>query len=351
MNIKGVIFGSIFSVISFPTNAEDFFTSVIIPAEVICRDALNFDKSGWDGSVEFSGKVREAAQRGLTVNNCKLLIDENTQVQKIDRSEEPSSSAEKLDGLADDMICRAALTSDGLEWDLRGFAQQIQEAWRRGLSIEKCQQLTGRIPQDSDSDQNNLVGIKDETICRDALNSRADDWDTGYSFRRKVDEAKRRGFTVNRCALLARILYNGNQIDSSNTYLQATTSDLLMNQLSGRPDKVLSPSDLVIQTHKWDGKTVETSLNCIFADNNDFRCVDLIAFSNIRIDFQSFDTEGQKYLEDKCDTRTKSNSLACRITIRFLYNSFSELEVGGLTGKLTTIRPQDGVGRIVRHGR
>lgn len=36
--------------------------------------------------------------------------------------------------------------------------------------------------------------------------------------------------------------------------------------------KRLTANDLAVQTHKWDGKKIQTNAHCFYADKDDFRC-------------------------------------------------------------------------------
>jgi hypothetical protein len=112
--------------------------------------------------------------------------------------------------------------------------------------------------------------------------------------------------------------------------------------------KVLKPSDLAVETSKWDGRVVETTLNCFYADRNEFRCLDAMS-GGVRVDFREFDTDGQAYLEKNCDEIDKISSPRCRVTIRFTYASHSRMEGGGLLGHITVVAAENDVGIIVRH--
>ncbi len=53
--------------------------------------------------------------------------------------------------------------------------------------------------------------------------------------------------------------------------------------------KTLNAADLAVQTHRWEGKLIETTLNCFYADKIDYRCYDYNSFARVRVDFQYFD--------------------------------------------------------------
>ncbi len=119
----------------------------------------------------------------------------------------------------------------------------------------------------------------------------------------------------------------------------------------GNDFEILKPNDLAVETHKWQGMAVQTTLNCFFADRNDYRCFDTQSYARVRVDFRSFDPDGEIFLKENCDRIDKANSNACRVTILFIYDSFDELPVGGFAGHITLVVPEDYKGYVVARGR
>src|SRR5271166_1428815 len=112
---------------------------------------------------------------------------------------------------------------------------------------------------------------------------------------------------------------------------------------------VLRASDLAVQTHRWEGEVVETTLNCFYADKQDYRCYDAKSFARVRVDFVSFDSDGEAFLQRRCDRIDVADTDACRVTLRFTYQSFDVMPSGDSFGDLTLIKPIYRVGIIVRH--
>lgn len=112
--------------------------------------------------------------------------------------------------------------------------------------------------------------------------------------------------------------------------------------------KRLAPTDLAVETHKWEGKVVETTLNCLYADAADFRCFDTRGLARVRVDFNSFNDAGSGYLQLRCDTSSAADTRACLVKLRFIYESSHRQDVGGLLGVMLFIEPRDGYGEIVR---
>ncbi len=102
--------------------------------------------------------------------------------------------------------------------------------------------------------------------------------------------------------------------------------------------------DLAVQTHKWDGKTVETTAMCFYADVNEYRCG---SPNGARIDFNTLEPEAaRKSIEANCDTIQKMLRPACKVRIHFIYESYDVLTNGG--GQETHIViAKDNAGTIV----
>lgn len=117
-------------------------------------------------------------------------------------------------------------------------------------------------------------------------------------------------------------------------------------KVAARDDVVrLSPIDLAAQTHKWDGKTVETTLRCFYADVNEFRCTAHLA--SMRIDFADLQpTDSRASIERDCDTLLKALSRKCMVTLRFVYSGFNEQETNR-SNTITVILAKDNLGTIV----
>lgn len=99
--------------------------------------------------------------------------------------------------------------------------------------------------------------------------------------------------------------------------------------------KVISAADLSVQSHKWDHKIIQVDLSCFYADVGDFRCTG----PRSRVDFTALYPDSEReILERDCDTLDKSRAKKCQRTLRFTYEGFEEMEVGGFLGKLTVAR-------------
>lgn len=118
-------------------------------------------------------------------------------------------------------------------------------------------------------------------------------------------------------------------------------------KVAARDDVVrLSPIDLAAQTHKWDGKTIETTIRCFYADMNEFRCTGHLA--QMRIDFADLQPDSARAaIERNCDTVLKAMSRKCMVTLRFIYLGFTEQETNR-SNTLTVILAKDNLGTIVK---
>ncbi|SOC84799.1 hypothetical protein SAMN05421890_3290 [Ensifer adhaerens] len=85
--------------------------------------------------------------------------------------------------------------------------------------------------------------------------------------------------------------------------------------------KKVKGNDLAVETHKYDGRLIQTTANCFLADKDDIRC---LAGFGARIDFSTVTGEGMSnYLFDKCDTIENLPKNICRFDIQFTYSGFS----------------------------
>lgn len=106
----------------------------------------------------------------------------------------------------------------------------------------------------------------------------------------------------------------------------------------------VSAQDLAVQTHKWDGKTIETVMYCFYADVNEYRCS---TPDGARVDFSDLQPDAARAsLEKNCDTVSKVLSPACRLRLRFVYEGFDVLELGSGATKPVVIA-DEGKGTIV----
>ena len=106
--------------------------------------------------------------------------------------------------------------------------------------------------------------------------------------------------------------------------------------------KKLNASDLTVETHKWQGKKIETVMSCFYADVEDYRCVG----GRARVDFSTISNEeGKQHIEQNCDTVDKSMSNRCTLRIVFVYEDFERREVNR-SENLTYISAQDEKGEV-----
>jgi hypothetical protein len=91
--------------------------------------------------------------------------------------------------------------------------------------------------------------------------------------------------------------------------------------LGGDEVKHLTTADLAVQTHKWDGKQIQATMQCFYADTDEYRCVaGMSGRTGVRIDFQDIEPMNMKTaIENKCDTVEKSRSRQCRVQATFVY--------------------------------
>jgi serine/threonine protein kinase len=102
-----------------------------------------------------------------------------------------------------DEVCKKALNSERTSWDNNAFfANYVQEAQRRGLSIDQCRRLLG-FPAQGTQRQQRLADVE---LCHLALSRDKIQWETSTTYSEHVQEARNRGFTVERCRSFLGIL-------------------------------------------------------------------------------------------------------------------------------------------------
>lgn len=88
--------------------------------------------------------------------------------------------------------------------------------------------------------------------------------------------------------------------------------------------KKLTSMDLAVQTHKWDGKLIQTTGQCFFADKDEYRCAVAPPMESgmVRVDFTTIEPEAMKQLiEYNCDTLQKWATHACSVNMTFTYEA------------------------------
>lgn len=107
-------------------------------------------------------------------------------------------------------------------------------------------------------------------------------------------------------------------------------------------------ADLAVQTHRWDGCLIETKARCLYADLNEYRCM---ADGVTRIDFSDltpYPVRGE--IQANCDTIRKSTtSPRCLVTLQFTYESYAQMDLGGIAGHQTVIMPKNSRGEIISY--
>lgn len=107
----------------------------------------------------------------------------------------------------------------------------------------------------------------------------------------------------------------------------------------------VASSELGVQTHKWEGRVIETTAHCFYADADEYRCV---TGGQGRVDFSTlFPDSAREKIESQCDTTEKMAHDQCRVTIRFVYQEFHQMDIGGLIGHMTIVQAKDGLGAII----
>ena len=164
--------------------------------QYICRGAYNPNSTGWDHSVVFASHVEEAERRGLSVDDCRAAIG----LAVANKSNNDVGSS--MSRLSDQYICRGAYNANSNSWDHSvAFASHMEEAKRRGLSVDDCRVAIGLAVANNSNDDggSSISRLSDQYICRGAYNANSNGWDHSVAFASHMEEAKRRGLSLDDC--------------------------------------------------------------------------------------------------------------------------------------------------------
>ena len=159
----------------------------------------------WNHGSSFANHIQEVKRRGLTLQRCAELTDRTHQMAGSTRSTASSIESRFSTHSDGYVCGIALTRYAPLNWTSSSFyASGVREAKRRELTVERCAQLTGRIHLLTGSTDNGKSTLSNVYVCRFALTSHGNPiaWNTQRAFSKHVHEAKRRGLTLERCAQL-----------------------------------------------------------------------------------------------------------------------------------------------------
>ena len=115
--------------------------------------------------------------------------------------------------------------------------------------------------------------------------------------------------------------------------------------LAAEPTITLTPIELSIPSHKWEGRSIETSLNCAYESVIGYLCGGTGVFMRFQI---LTDDPSHPDLSPVlgCGKEYKLNSVRCLFNVRFVYASYF-LEKLANGGSVTNIKALQGVGLII----
>jgi peptidoglycan hydrolase-like protein with peptidoglycan-binding domain len=183
-----------------------------IPDRLLCDLAVEVGSESapkWDLSL--LAYVQEAQRRGFSTQRCAELTRRGLRVASSNTQSSTPVFEVEYSKIADRLLCDLAVEGGRgpeFKWDL-SLNSYVQEAQRRGFSMQRCAELAGRLRVASSpayrrpapslySEMSNL------DVCIQALTptSQPLSWDIGSNFVRHIQEAARRGLTLQRCAEL-----------------------------------------------------------------------------------------------------------------------------------------------------
>ena len=162
-------------------------------SESICRSALSYYKDSWDGRPQYFEYVNEAKSRGLTVDECRRIIDVLQSAS--------SPQARPYQYFNSNVVCRNALSTDKNSWDNRSqFLSYVDEVKARNLTVDDCKQILNLDNSTYDPKSRPYATMSPELLCQNALASGTmNAWETRPQFLGYVQEAQARNITVDTC--------------------------------------------------------------------------------------------------------------------------------------------------------
>jgi hypothetical protein len=174
-----------------------------VPERELCRKSLNIQGSDWDRHSEYELFVKEAISRHFSVDSCRAILGfakDDGVIVKADDRRKP-------------MICSMALSSDANGWKKDNkYSYFVEEAIRRGLSIDDCRVEIGLVHRQSKTDNDSLQDSAsltypyknrdDAFICSAALLPNHSGWNESHGYRAFLSEAMRRGLTLTECLVV-----------------------------------------------------------------------------------------------------------------------------------------------------
>lgn len=126
---------------------------------------------------------------------------DQTEISQIETTiPEPDQAAPN--GINTVELCSKALDASRLDWSSSASAtNEVSFAKRANITVAECRAVLGvvDVPSSYPKLDYSLAGIENKSLCASALNVQLIDWDSSSIYRDKVNEAQRRGLTIDDC--------------------------------------------------------------------------------------------------------------------------------------------------------
>lgn len=197
--------------ISIEVPIQSYTTSKSTADDLVCKNALNATRDNWDERAPYLDQVVEAKRRGLSVENCRIIIG-------LGPLPRPSTAVSTSVGLREG-LCAEALNSARSAWSNKESATEaVLLAKRLNLDVSDCRVVLGlprgtyasedlqteKIPLENPNGTISgvdLAKLSDSSLCRGAYSPARMTWEQSSMFEAHVAEAKRRGLTVDDCRM------------------------------------------------------------------------------------------------------------------------------------------------------
>jgi serine/threonine protein kinase len=160
----------------------------------LCRAALNSQKDDWESRFPFA--VQEAKRREYTIDYCRRELGLTQSSSNATQSNGNYSNHKPSD------LCQNALVSNKEGWeDQPRYQWAVQEAKRREYTVNDCRSYLGYSNSNSSQPAGYYSNLLPIVLCQAALttNGTQYSWDSTPAYQMEVQEAQRRGYTVDTC--------------------------------------------------------------------------------------------------------------------------------------------------------
>ena len=183
----------------------------------VCTQSLMRSLDAWDTNLGTIDYLREAKNRGFSIKDCANIIKSQKATTASNSDSQSNATGRNTVGShsrdTNLDVCSQALNHLLSDWEYSGgYRDYVSEAKKRGFTVQQCVHVVAiqdktvtlayQAPSRNDNATKNRIfaNASNLYICQEAMNYSQRDWDLSSGAKAYVEEAKTRGFTVEKCA-------------------------------------------------------------------------------------------------------------------------------------------------------